>query len=516
MSAAPSGGQSRPREPERPENDQREQQKLAAQVEGKVPPHDLDAEAAVLSACILRGTSEAYDEVSALVTAEDFYSEAHRRIFEAIAELASKGQPIDSVQVAAWLKERQRLAQVGGMPYLHQILDAAPVLTTAHLQGYARRVANRARMRRLAHKLRIATLRLYQGVADEHADEFFGELESDIGTITSTRHTGELVAVGPIAKEAMRKLRDHQAKGGGIVGIATGFARLDKKTGGLHDGDLTIVAARPGLGKTAFVMGICDNVTERDYAGAIFSLEMPKEQLVTRLLCTRGRVNLAKLRTGELNATDWQKLTFEADQVWPKWIHIDDTPNQSWGTIKTKLRRHKAYCERHDKKLGVAIIDFLQLMKTRPRSKGETRSELIGEITRDVKATAKELSIPIVVLSQLNREVERREDKRPVMSDLRDSGEIEQDADNIILLYRDDYYFEDSEEANLAEVIIGKQRNGETGVVKLGFDKHWTRFFNLADFDDNPPPQDDGEPYVKNADREVDNEQREFFTTEDL
>jgi replicative DNA helicase len=480
--------------------------------DGRVPPHDLEAEAAVLSACMLRGDSAAVDEVSAYVSAEDFYSEAHRRTFEAIVDLASRGEPVDSVQIGGWLKDHGRLSQMGGMAYLGKVLDAAPFVTTKHLVAYARRVRNRARMRKLVLALQVATIQLYAGVPDEATEGFFAKLEEDVGAITASQHQGELVAIGPVAKRVMSDLREHHAKGGGILGIATGFPRLDDMTGGLHDGDLTIIAARPGLGKTSFVMGVCDNITERDYAGVIFSLEMPKEQLTMRLLCSRQRVMLSKTRTGKLSPEEWTRLTLEADLIFPRWIHIDDTPSQTWPMIKSKLRRHKALCLRHDKKLGVAIIDFLQLLKTRERKGGVSRSELIGEIARDAKATAKELGIPIVLLSQLNREVEKRPDKRPVMSDVRDSGEIEEAADNVILLYRDDYYYEDSDEKNLAEIIIGKQRNGPVGVVKVGFDKEWTRFFNLAAYDDEPPPQDDGVPY----ERPRTEPEQQFFTTEDL
>jgi len=470
---------------------------------GIVPPHDLDAEAAVLSACMLRGDGAAVDEVSPLVAAEDFYSEAHRRIFEAIVDLAARGQPVDVVQVGSWLKERQRLAQVGGAGYLTEILDAAPVVWEAHLRAYAKRVRARARMRDLALVLQRARVQIYMGVPDEETDDFYARLEDDIGKITTSTQVGELKAIGPIAKAVVRKLHEHKAKGGGILGISTGFRRLDRLTGGLHDGDLTIVAARPGLGKTSFIMNICDDVTLRDYAAAFFSLEMPEDQLATRLLCSRTRVNLAKTRTGGLTDAELTRLNLEAHEMLPRWIHIDDTPGQTWPMIKSKLRRFVAHCTRHGKKVGACVVDFLQLMKTASR-KGANRAELIGEIAREAKATAKELGIPIVLLAQLNRDVEKRGDKgsknskgskRPVMSDVRDSGEIEEAADNVILLYRDDYYDPDSDERNLAEVIVGKQRNGPTGVIKLGFDREWTRFYNLTDGDDEAPPEDDGQRY---------------------
>jgi replicative DNA helicase len=447
-------------------------------IAGKVPPHDLDAEAAVLSACLIRGT-EAVDEAVAEVSADDFYSEAHRRIFEAAVELAGRAQPVDIVQVATVLKDADRLNQIGGIPYMTQIADAAPAVTAEHLRAYARRVRERARLRRLAYKLAVAQARCYGAMTSEQTEEFFSDLERDIGDVCASRHSSDLVPVGPIVRDVAKSLDEHAKRGGGISGVPTGFSQLDRKLGGLHGGDLTIVAARPGMGKTSLVMGICDNVTDRGHSGAVFSLEMPKQQLVSRLLCSRGRVNLSKIRLGGFTPLDWQKFTAASAEVFPKDIYIDDGPDQSLAMIRSKLRRFVAKMHRKGKPIGVVIIDYLQLMRVRTARNGETRATLIGEITRGLKNLAKELNIPIVLLSQLNREVEKRPDKRPMQSDLRESGEIEQDADNIVFIYRDDQYFDDSEEPNVAELIISKQRNGSTGVVKVRFDAEWTRFDNL-------------------------------------
>lgn len=463
---------------------------------GKVPPHDLDAEAALLSACMSRGV-EAVDEALPHVSAEDLYSEAHRQIFEACVDLAQRHQPVDLVQIATWLKERERLMQVGGTPYLMQVSDAAPVVTEAHLVAYARTIRNRARLRRLAVKLAGAHARCFASMPDAETEGFFSDIERDIGEIVASTNTSDLVPIGPITMAVMKKFEEHEKSGGGIVGISTGFDRFDRQTGGLHDGDLTIIAARPGLGKTSLVMGICDNVSDVGYAGAIFSLEMPKEQLVSRLLCTRARVDLSKARLGTFHASDWQKLSLASSQVFPKDIYIDDQADQTFAMIRSKVRRLKAKLLRKKKRLGVVIIDYLQLMRTRTGRDGKTHAQLIGEITRGLKKLAKELSIPIVILCQLNRDVEKRDDKRPVISDLRDSGEIEQDADNIIFIYRDDYYFRDTEEPNVAELIIAKQRNGPTGVVKLRFDKQWTRFDNITEGEYVDHPTTDGEPYVR-------------------
>ncbi len=484
------------RREERPEN-------LLKAMDGRVPPHDLDAEAAILSACMIRGTADAVDEVSTIITAEDFYSEAHRRIAEAIFDLAGNGQPIDSVQVGSWLKDRtddkgkSRLNQVGGMAYLMQIADAAPAVSATHLRAYATTVRNRARLRRLAYQLAVAQARCYGALPDSEAEDFFATIEQGISEICSARHAGDLKPIGPIATKVMQGFDDHAKRGGGIAGIATGFDRLDRVTGGLHDGDLTVVAARPGMGKTSLVMGLCDNVTERGYAGAVFSLEMPEEQLVARLLCTRGRVDLSKIRLGALSGSDWRKITQAGSEVFPKGIYIDDQPDQTLSMIRAKVRRLITKLGRDKKRLGVVVIDYLQLMRVRV-ARGENRAVLIGEITRGLKTLAKQLRVPVVLLCQLNREVEKRDDKRPIPSDLRDSGEIEQDADNIIFIYRDDHYFEDSEEKNVAELIISKQRNGPTAVVKLRFDKQWTRFDNITEWEDEEQLSlGDGQEYEK-------------------
>jgi replicative DNA helicase len=448
--------------------------------DGRVPPHDLDAEAAILSACLIRGT-EAVDEAVTEVSPEDFYSEAHRQIFESAVGLAAEGKPVDLITVASDLKDKQRLGQVGGTPYIGQVADAAPVVTESHLRAYAQTVRGKARLRRLAHQLAVAQARCYGPMSGEQTEAFFSDLERDVGELCASRHSSDLVPVGPIVRDVAKDMDDHAKRGGGIAGIPTGFARLDRLLGGLHDGDLTIVAARPGLGKTALVMNICDNVTDRGNAGAVFSLEMPKKQLVSRMLCSRGRVDLAKMRLGGFSPLDWQKFTIASTEVFPKDIHIDDGADQSLAMIRSKLRRFVAKMRRKGKKVGAVIIDYLQLMRTRTPKGGENRSTLVGEITRGLKNLAKELSIPIVLLSQLNRAVEQRADKRPMQSDLRESGEIEQDADNIIFIYRDDHYFDDSEEPNVAELIVSKQRNGSIGVAKVRFDKQWTRFDNIAE-----------------------------------
>jgi len=461
---------------------------------GRVPPHDLDAEAAVLSSCLLRG-AEAVDEASVEVSCEEFYSEAHRRIFEAAVTLAAKGQPVDAVTVASELKDRDRLGQVGGMSYLHQILDAAPAITTEHLVAYARKVREKARLRALALKLETFSARCYGPLSGDEAEAFFGDVEREVGDICAARHTSDLEPAAPIVKRIAQKLDALAKSGSEVAGVRTGFSRFDRSTGGLHGGDLTIIAARPGMGKTSFVLNIGDNVSDRGHPFALWSLEMPKEQLILRQIAARARIDVAKARTGQMSPLDWQKFTRASTEIFQKDFHVDDGAWQTLATIRSKARRFVNRCRREGKPKPVLAIDYLQLIETRS-SRNDTRATLIGEITRGLKRLAKELDVPVLLLSQLNRSVETRQDKRPMMSDLRESGEIEQDADNIVFIYRDDYYFEESEEPGIAELLIVKQRNGPTGTVKVRFDKQWTRFDNLEDGEYDGPPVRESTAYV--------------------
>ena len=463
-------------------------------VGGRVPPHDLDAEAAVLSAAML--DPSALDKVAELKP-EHFYSEAHRRIYEACLELRSHGQPVDVVQVASFLKDRQRLAQVGGMPYLGQILDAAPVV--ANVGAYGRVIYEKYRIRQLILACqRVAA----QGYGDYgEAQAFIDSAEQAIYNIARTSAKQSAEKLLDVMKKSFAKLNDAVARGGRITGVSTGFERLDRQTAGLHEGDLTIIAARPGMGKTSFVLNLAANIARPKYGElandpshdepgvgcAIFSLEMPREQLANRLVCAEARVDVSKMRTGYLGSSDWNKLTMAASALGSLPIWIDDSPGLSLLELRSKVRRIQAEYDQRDesgkkiRKLGCVIIDYLQLMKGRDGV--TTREQEISEISRGLKALAKELELPVIALSQLNRAVEQRSDKskRPMISDLRESGAIEQDADNVIFIYRDDYYNPASPEQGIAELIIAKQRNGPTGTVKVRFDKQWTRFDNLPD-----------------------------------
>ena len=475
-----------------------------APIEGRVPPNDLDAEAAVLSAAML--DPSALDKVTDLKP-EHFYSEAHRRIFEACLELRQAGQPVDVVQVGSWLKDRQRLAQVGGTQYLAQILDAAPVV--ANVGAYGRIIHEKFRIRQLILACQRVTATGYGDYGEPQA--FIDNAEQAIYNIarTSSKQTTERLL--DVMKKAFQRLNDAVARGDRITGVPTGFDRYDRMTAGLHEGDLTIVAARPGMGKTSFVLNMAANVaspkgrevandpTQRwEEAGVgvvVFSLEMPREQLANRMVCSEARVDVSKMRTGYLSPQDWSKLTQAASFLGGLPIWIDDSPGLTLIELRAKVRRIQSEYETRDdggrklRKVGAVIVDYLQLMKGRDGV--ASREQEISEISRGLKGLAKELEVPVIALSQLNRAVETRSEKskRPLISDLRESGAIEQDADNIVFIYRDDYYNkEDSAEPNIAELIIAKQRNGPTGTAKVRFDKQWTRFDNLAEgeFEDDP------------------------------
>ncbi len=476
-------------------------------VEGRVPPHDLDAEAAVLSAIML--DTSAIDKVLEFLKPEHFYSEAHRRIFEAAIELRVVGQPVDVVQIGTWLKNRDRIAQIGGMSYLTELLNAAPAV--ANVAAYGRTIHEKFRVRQL-----IATCQRVsaQGYLDYgEAQQYIDGAEQDIYEIARTPESSSVEKLLDVMKKSFKALTEAMQRGDRITGTPTGFDRYDRITAGLHPGDLSIVAARPGMGKTSFVLNVAANVASpkgRETTGkgeegrwdepgvgvAVFSLEMPREQIANRMLCSEARVDVGKLRQGHLSPQDWSKLTQAASYLGSLPIWIDDTPSLSILELRAKVRRLQAEFDRPDpnggsrgkKRIGLVVVDYLQLMKGREGA--QSREQEISEISRGLKGLAKELYLPVIALSQLNRAVETRSEKskRPQLSDLRESGAIEQDADNIVFIYRDEYYNRESTtEPNVAELIIAKQRNGPTGTAKVRFDNAYTRFDNLAEgeFEDN-------------------------------
>lgn len=465
---------------------------------GRVPPSDLDAEAAVLSAVLL--SREAFDTVSENLSPEHFYVEANRRVYESVVELATKNRAIDTVSVAGHLKDRGRLDQIGGTPYLGQLVDATPAV--AHVQEHARTVVEKWRLRSLIAICQRFAAEGYGDCGD--IQEFVDEAEQSIFQLAQVKADTDVIPVRDAIQSAFHILTEARQRGGGVTGFSTGFTELDRRTSGMHKGDLYIVAGRPGMGKTSFVLNLAANVASpklvkssepgapaREEMGdgvVFFSLEMPREQLASRMLSSEARVDMASLRSGQVGPDEWNKLTEAAARLGRLPLWLDDTPAISLLDLRAKLRRLQAELRRHPdgpKEMGLVAIDYLQLMSGR---KGvSSREQEISEISRGLKQLAKEMQVPVVALSQLNRGVETRnaKDKRPQLSDLRESGAIEQDADAIMFIYRDEYYFEDSPARGEAEVIVAKQRNGPTGTVRVKFTQQYTRFDNLASDDYN-------------------------------
>src|SRR5580700_10459232 len=442
----------------------------------------------------------AFDKVNEFLRPEHFYSEAHRRIYEASLELSAVGKPVDVVQVATWLRDHERLAQVGGVAYLTEVLNAAPAV--ANVVAYGRTIHEKWRVRQLILACQRVTAQGYAGYGE--AQQFIDSAEQAVYDIARTRESSSLHLLRDVMQETFRRITKASERGSRITGISSGFDRYDRITSGLHDGELTIVAARPGMGKTSLVLNMALNVAspqklesahdpndrweEPGYGVVVFSLEMPREQIVNRMLCSEARVDVSKVRTGMLGPADWTKLTQAASHLSNLSVWVDDTPAINILEIRSKVRRLQAEFDRTDpatgdkkQRIGLVIVDYLQLM--RGRENAASREQEISEISRGLKQLSKELSLPVIALSQLNRAVETRgeKSKRPQLSDLRESGAIEQDADNVCFIYRDDYYHKDSAERGVAELIIAKQRNGPTDTVKVKWDEGCTRFDNLPD-----------------------------------
>jgi replicative DNA helicase len=469
---------------------------------GRVPPHDLDAEAAVLSAVML--AQDAFDRIAELLRPEHFYAGANQRVYEAVVDLQSRSQPVDIVTVATWLRDKGLLDQVGGTPYLAQLSDAVPAL--AHVEAHAGIVRQKWRLRRLIATCQDFAAAGYGDTGEVQA--FVDSAEQAIFDLARQPENTSIVSLRHAIHGAFGMLSAAARRGGGITGMPTGFFELDKMTAGFHPGELYIVAGRPGMGKTSFMLDLSANlaaprrvsvegspapVHQPGYGVAFFSLEMPREQLASRLLASEARVDVSKIRSGNILPEDWNRLTEAAAKLGHLPLWLDDTPAISLLDLRAKVRRLQAEIsrERSDEpraeKLGLIVIDYLQLMSGRPGV--QNREQEISELSRGLKQLAKEMGIAVLAGSQLNRSVETRtaNNKRPQLSDLRESGAIEQDADMIIFLYRDEYYNPDSGDKGLAEVIVAKQRNGPTGTIKLAFQSAYTHFENRAsdDYDFN-------------------------------
>ncbi|HET6344626.1 MAG TPA: replicative DNA helicase [Myxococcota bacterium] len=436
---------------------------------GRLPPQDVDAERSVLGAMLL--DDGAVSEAMALLTPDAFYRPAHGRIYEAMMALYEKNEPLDEITLAAQLKSMNQLEAVGGATFLASLTESVP--TAANVIYYARIVRNRALTRKLINAATAIAGSGYEGGGD--IDVLLDEAEAKIFEITSARDTKGFTSLKEIVKDAFKLIEKLYDAKQPITGVSTGFKDLDDKTSGLQSSDLIIVAGRPSMGKTAFALNVAQNAAVMNKTPcAVFSLEMSKEQLVMRMLCSEARIESQRIRQGRLNDRDWPRLAQAAGRLAEAPLYIDDTGSISVLEMRAKCRRLQA-----EKGLGLIVVDYLQLMRGRPGTENSRERE-ISEISRGLKALAKELSVPVIALSQLNRSLEQRQDKRPVLSDLRESGAIEQDADVICFVYRDEYYNPESEDKGIAEIIIGKQRNGPTDTVKLTFKRDFTRFENFA------------------------------------
>lgn len=436
----------------------------------KLPPQSIEAEESILSAILLDNSTLL--DVLEILSPEHFYRTAHQRIFAAIAELFSKAEPVDLVTLTNILRDKNQLEDVGGAAYLARMVDTVP--SAVNVGHYARIVRDKSSLRRLIAKANEITQHCYEDAGD--LDQVLDFAEGAVFEISEDKHQAAFHPISKIIEANIDALEERQGKKALVTGVPTGYTQLDHKTSGLQRSDMIILAARPSMGKTALALNIARNAAiDGNVPVAVFSLEMSKESLSERLLCAEARVDSGRLRGGFLNPEDWNRITEAASILSEAPIYIDDSPDISATSIRTKSRRLKM-----DKDLGLIIIDYLQLMKGRASS--ERRDLEISEISRALKLLAKEINVPVVALSQLNRKLEERSDKRPQLSDLRESGALEQDADVVAFIYRDEVYNKDENNPNrgTAEVIIAKQRNGPTGVIPLTFLGQYTRFENPA------------------------------------
>lgn len=439
------------------------------QFTGLVPPHNVEAEQAVIGAVFLEPKS--IELAMRYVSADDFYRQQHQKIFLCMTKLHETGSAVDLVTVSASLGAKQSLDEAGGISYLTEIASSVP--TAANIEYYAEIVSQKSTLRKL---ISTATEIVQDGyVRQGEIDELLDETEKKILEISNRKNTKAFQEIKDVVFQAYSKIDMISQLKGEVTGIPTGYKELDRLTAGFQRNDLIIVAARPSVGKTAFVLNIAQNVAKqaKGFRVAIFSLEMGSEQLVMRMLSAEGNVDAQKLRTGKLENTDWKNLQMAASSLEKTNIFIDDTPGIRVSEIRSKCRRLK---QEHG--LDLVMIDYLQLIQGSEKSR-ENRQQEVSEISRSLKGLARELEVPVIALSQLSRGVETRQDKRPMMSDIRESGSIEQDADIVAFLYRDDYYDKETENQNIIEIIIAKQRNGPVGTVKLSFQKEYNKFVNL-------------------------------------
>lgn len=437
-------------------------------MEERTAPHSLEAEKSVIGAALL--SKDALYEVLEIVRADDFYDANNKEIFETIADLARRNASVDSLTVSEELDKRNSLEMVGGRSYVSSLPMEAP--TTSNAAEYARIVAEKAAIRKLIEAGDDVMVKGYDGSMD--AGQMLDYAESRIFEISQQRHKGKYSHIKDVLLENIEIIDEASKREGGLTGITTGFRELDSKTSGWQKSDLIILAARPAMGKTAFALSLALNAAIKGRASVMmFSMEMAKEQLGQRLLAMESKVDMQKLKTGKLERRDWDDINTALNILSNTDINIDDTPGISIMEMKSKCRRLKA-----EKGLDLVVIDYLQLMN--PEGRADSRTQEISVISRNLKLLARELDCPVIVLSQLSRAPEQRTDHRPMLSDLRESGSIEQDADIVIFLYRDEYYNEDTDAPGECEVILAKQRSGPTGVVKVAWLDKITKFVDSA------------------------------------
>lgn len=436
----------------------------------RVMPHSIEAEQSVVGAMLM--DKDAITAASEMISGSDFYQSAYGIIFDSMVELFNEGKPVDLITLQERLREKDVPPEIASLEFVRDLVTAVP--TSANVKYYAQIVADKAMMRRLIKLNEEIENVCYAG--KEPLEAVLERTEKSVFELLQRRNTGEYVPIRQVVLNALERIEKASKNKGTVTGIPTGFIDLDYKLSGLQPSDLILVAARPSMGKTAFVLNIAQYVAfKKNRSVAIFSLEMSKEQLVNRLFSLESQVDAQALRTGNMKDSDWEKLIEGAGIIGQSKLIIDDTPGISVSELRSKCRKYKL-----ENDLDLIIIDYLQLMTGSVGRSSESRQQEISEISRSLKGLARELNVPVIALSQLSRAVESRPDKRPMLSDLRESGAIEQDADVVMFIYRDEYYNKDSEYKKQAEIIIAKQRNGPVGTVHLAWLGEYTKFANLS------------------------------------
>ena len=434
----------------------------------RVPPHSIEAEQSVVGAMLI--DKDAITTASEIICGDDFYQTAYGVVFDSVVELFNEGKPVDLVTLQNRLKEKEVPEEISSLEFVRDLVAAVP--TSANVKYYAEIVAEKATLRKMIRLNEEIANACY--LAKEPVEAIMERTEKKVFELVQNRNTGDYVPIKQVVLNALERIEKASKSKGTVTGIPTGFIDLDYKTSGLQPSDFILVAARPSMGKTAFVLNIAQHVAFRqNKTVAIFSLEMSKEQLVNRLFSLESYVDAQLLRTGNLKDSDWEKLIEGAGTIGKSNLIIDDTPGISISEMRSKCRKYKL-----EHGLDLIIIDYLQLMSGSVGKRSDSRQQEISDISRSLKARARELNVPVISLSQLSRAVEQRPDHRPMLSDLRESGAIEQDADVVMFIYRDDYYHKDTEHVNEAEIIIAKQRNGPIGTVTLTWLPQYTKFAN--------------------------------------